>query len=139
MCFCSSLFQFVFPVKVKEVYSAMNVSVGYRVNNSIVYLQKENVLREKTFPHPPPMSDDKTNTLSTSSTSTPSSVIPRHLPIHGLGVTCSCSRLTCCVSEKHDGTTRTVSTQSLFSVGTQRQPGTQGPERRGHEVTLTPD
>lgn len=35
------------------------------------------------------------------------------------------------MSEKHDSTNRTVSTQQLFSVGTQREPGTQGPQEEG--------
>lgn len=44
---------------------------------------------------------------------------------------CFHSWFTCCVSEKRDSNTRTVSTQPLFSVGTQRKSGTQGSEGRG--------
>lgn len=78
-------------------------------------------------------------TLCCQLTSTPSPSITAAIihPSLALLWPCSHSCFTCCVSEKHDSTTRTVSTQSLFSVGTQRKPGTQGPERRGLEVTLT--
>lgn len=44
------------------------------------------------------------------------------------------------VKKKRDSTARTVSTQPLFSVGTQRKPGTQGPGEEGpREVMLTQD